>query len=303
MTTRIVSVFGGTGFLGRHVVRRMQKLGCLVRVASRHPDRSHWPYSVGNPPPQPVEADVHDERSIADAVVDAYGVVNAVSLYVEHGPETFHSVHVEAARRLAAQAQRAGVKRFVHVSGIGSDPESSSLYIRKRGEGELAVRAAFADCTLIRPAVMFGVDDAFLSTILKRLKQFPVFPMFGRGQTRLQPAFVEDIADAVARAIQHDEARAKTFECGGPEVYSYEEFLRTIAREAGLKPKLVPVPFPAWHALAWVAELLPAPPVTRNQVELMQRDNVPSPGMPGFADLGLSPHAVGEILQEIMREH
>jgi uncharacterized protein YbjT (DUF2867 family) len=303
MTARIVTVFGGTGFLGRHVVRRMQKLGCSVRVASRHPDRGHWHHSVGDPPPQPVAADVHDERSIADAVADAYGVVNAVSLYVEHGPETFHSVHVEAARRVAAQAQRAGVKRLVHVSGIGSDPASSSLYIRKRGEGELAVRAAFAGSTLVRPAVMFGGDDAFLTAILRLLQQFPVFPMFGRGRTRLQPAFVEDIAEAVARVIQRDETRAKTFECAGPEVYSYEELLRAIAREAQLKPKLVPVPFPVWHALAWVAELLPTPPVTRNQVELMQRDNVPSPGMPGFADLGISPHGVGEILQEIMWEH
>jgi uncharacterized protein YbjT (DUF2867 family) len=300
---RVVTIFGGTGFLGRRVVRRMQKLGCLVRVASRHPDPGHWQYSVGDPPPQPVKADVHDERSIADAVVDAYGVVNAVSLYVEHGPETFHSVHVEAARRVAMQARRAGVKRLVHVSGIGSDPGSSSLYIRKRGEGELAVRAAFADSTIVRPAVMFGADDAFLTAILNLLQRLPVFPMFGRGHTRLQPAFVEDVAEAIVRAIQRDDARATTFECGGPEVYSYEDLLRTIAREARLKPTLVPLPFAAWQALAWMAELLPTPPVTRNQVELMQHDNVPSPGMPGFAELGISPHSVGEILQEIMWEH
>ena len=225
---------------------------------------------------------------------------NAVSLYVEHGRETFDSVHVESAQRLAAQARRAGVERVAHVSGIGADAASQSLYIRKRGEGELAVRAAFADALLIRPAVMFGPDDAFLTTILKLLRQLPTYPMFGRGLTRLQPAYVEDVAEAIARALQGAETHAITYECGGPRVYSYEEFLRAVAHEAGLKPILIPTPFAAWHALAWISEMLPSMLVTRNQVELMQVDNVCSAGMPGFAQLGISPHSFEEILQQML---
>jgi uncharacterized protein YbjT (DUF2867 family) len=189
-----------------------------------------------DPQLQSVEANIHDERSVADALAGAYGVVNAVSLYVEHGQQTFHSVHVESAQRVAAQAHRAGVERLAHISGIGADAASQSLYIRKRGEGELAVRAAFADALLIRPAVMFGPDDAFLTTILKLLRWLPIYPMFGRGLTGLQPAFVEDVAEAVARALQGTERHAITYECGGPRVYSYEEFLRAVAHEAGLKP-------------------------------------------------------------------
>ena len=216
-------------------------------------------------------------------------MVNAVSLYVEHGQQTFHSVHVESAQRVAAQAYRAGVERLAHVSGIGADAASQSLYVRKRGEGELAVRAAFADALLIRPAVMFGSDDAFLTTILKLLRRLPIYPMFGRGLTGLQPAFVEDVAEAVARALQGTERHAITYECGGPRVYSYEEFLRAVAHEAGLKPMLIPIPFAAWHALAWISEMLPSAPVTRNQVELMQVDNVSSLEMPGFRQLGISP--------------
>ena len=169
---RTVAVFGGTGFLGRRVVRHLRKRGFSVRIASRHPDRGHELFGLDDPQLQSVEADIHDERSVADALAGAYGVVNAVSLYVEHGQETFHSVHVESAQRVAAQARRAGVERLVHVSGIGADAASPSLYIRKRGEGELAVRAAFADAILIRPAVMFGPDDAFLTTILKLLAGF-----------------------------------------------------------------------------------------------------------------------------------
>jgi len=260
-------------------------------------------FGSDDPQLQSVEADIHDERSIANALAGAYGVVNAVSLYVEHGQETFHSVHVESAHRVAAQAHRAGVERLAHVSGIGSDAASSSLYIRKRGEGELAVRTAFADATLIRPAVMFGPDDAFLTTTLKLLRRLPIYPMFGRGLTRLQPAFVDDVAGAVARALQGTETLAITYECGGPRVYSYEEFLRAVAHEAGLKPILIPIPFAAWHALAWFAEMLPGPPVTRNQVELMQVDTVSSPQMPGFGQLGISPHSVEEMLQEILWDH
>ena len=195
------------------------------------------------------------------------------------------------------------MERLAHVSGIGADAASPSLYIRKRGEGELAVRAAFADALLIRPAVMFGPDDSFLTTILKLLGRLPIYPMFGRGLTRLQPAYVEDVAEAIARALQRTEMHAITFECGGPRVYSYEELLRAVAHEASLKPRLIPIPFAAWHALAWFAEMLPSPLVTRNQVELMQVDNVSSPGMPGFGELGISPLAVEEILQEILWDH
>lgn len=299
---RTVVVFGGTGFLGRRVVRHLRGNGFSVRIASRHPDRRDGLLAAGDPQLQSVEADIRDERSIAQALAGAYGAVNAVSLYVERGQETFHSVHVEAAQRVAAQACAAGVERLAHVSGIGSDATSPSLYIRKRGEGELAVRSVFADALVIRPAVMFGPDDAFLTTLLKLLRRLPIYPMFGRGLTRLQPAYVEDVAEAIVRALQRRDKEPSIFECGGPRVYAYEELLRAVAHEAGLRPRLMPIPFAAWHALARVAELLPNPPVTRNQIELMQVDTVSSPRMPGFSDLGISPHPVEEILQEILRE-
>jgi uncharacterized protein YbjT (DUF2867 family) len=301
MNTGLVAVFGGTGFLGRRIVRHLRSREYTVRIASRHPERRQRLFGTDDPHIQSVKANVRDERSVTDAIAGAHTVVNAVSLYVEHGDETFHSIHVEAAQRVAVQAQRAGIRHLVHVSGIGSDPGSRSLYIRKRGEGELAVLGAFANAIVIRPAVMFGPDDAFLTTILKLLKRLPIYPMFGTGQTRLQPAYVEDVAEAIVRAAQRTETNAITFECGGPRVYTYEELLRAIAREAGLKRILIPVPFGAWKALAWIAEMMPSPPITRNQVELMQVDNVPSSEMPGFGQLGISPHTVEETLQELLR--
>jgi uncharacterized protein YbjT (DUF2867 family) len=227
-------------------------------------------------------------------------VVNAVSLYVERGQQTFHSVHVEAAQRVAAQARWAGVERLVHVSGIGADAASPSRYIRKRGEGELAVRAAFADALFVRPAVMFGSDDAFLTTILKLLRQLPTYPMFGRGRTRLQPVYVEDVAEAVARVMRRAETHSIIFEFGGPRVYSYEQFLRAVAHQAGLAPLLIPIPLAVWHALAWASEIFPNPLLTRNQVELMQIDTVSSPEKPGFVEVGISPHSVEAILQKML---
>jgi uncharacterized protein YbjT (DUF2867 family) len=301
MSIRVVTVFGGTGFLGRRIVRHLRRHDFSVRIASRHPDRSLALFGADDPQLQSVETDIHDRQAVANAVAGAYGVVNAVSLYVEHAGETFHSVHVEAAQRLAAEAQRAGVEQLVHLSGIGADRASPSLYIRKRGEGESAVRDAFADALIVRPAVMFGPDDAFLTTILALLRRLPIYPMFGRGRTRLQPADVEDVAEAVARGLARIEMRAVTFEFGGPRIYSYEQLLRAVAREAGLEPILMPFPFAGWHALTWIAEMLPNPPLTRNQVELMQIDTVASPGMPGFGELGISPHPVEDTLRQMLR--
>jgi uncharacterized protein YbjT (DUF2867 family) len=301
-TGKLVVVFGGTGFLGRRAVRHLRRHEFSVRAASRHPDRGRELFGSGDSQIESIEVNIQSDPSIARAVAGAYGAVNAVSLYVERGRETFHSVHVEAAHRIAAQAQQAGVERLVHISGIGSDATSSSLYIRKRGEGESAVRAAFAGAVVVRPAVMFGPDDTFITTIITLLRRFPVYPMFGQGQTRLQPAYVEDVGEAIARVLQGPETGA-TFECGGPRVYSYKELVRTLAREAGVKPILLPVPFTAWHALSRILAVLPSPPITRDQVALMQVDNMQSPEMPGFEQLGISPRAVEEIIQTMLRGH
>lgn len=292
MAQPLVTVFGGTGFLGRRVVRHLAEQGFAVRVASRHPGRD--PPPAGDGTVEPARADVADERSVAAAVAGAQAVVNAVSLYVEHGAATFRAVHVEAAARVAREAQRAGVATLVHLSGIGADPASRSPYIRSRGEGEREVRAAFPAAILIRPAAMVGPDDAFLAPLARMLRQAPVFPLFGSGRTRLQPAYVEDVAAAIVRAMAGQ--GGTTYELGGGAVYSYRELIELVARHVGRRPLLLPVPFPAWHALALVAEQLPRPPIARNQVELMEHDNVADPDIPGFSALEMTPLSVGQVL-------
>ena len=150
---------------------------------------------------------------------------------------------------------------------------------------------------------MFGPDDAFLTTILNLLRRLPIYPMFGRGLMRLQPAYVEDVAEAIARIIERAEAQPGIFEFGGPRVYSYEEFLRAVAHQAGLAPRLIPIPLAVWHALARASEIFPSPLLTRNQVELMQIDTVSSPEIPGFVGLGISPHSIEAMLQEMLSKY
>jgi uncharacterized protein YbjT (DUF2867 family) len=290
------TVFGGTGFVGRRVVRHLRESGIRVRTVSRHRRRGE---DAGI---EQIAADAHDQRSVEEAVAGADRVVNAISLYVEHGTDTFHSVHVETAAKIARAARQAGIMRFAHISGIGANTASSSPYIRSRGEGEAAVQTAFPGAVIVRPAVMFGPDDAFLTAILRLLRSLPAYPMFGDGRTRLQPVHVDDVAAAVAQILRQSQKPYAVYELAGPRVYSYEELLRTIARIAGMRPVLMRMPFTFWNALAGVAEMLPQAPLTRNQVELMKIDTTASERLPGFRALGISPQTLEDELEAILRQ-
>jgi uncharacterized protein YbjT (DUF2867 family) len=208
---------------------------------------------------------------------------------------------VETAAKIASVAKQAGIGRFVHVSGIGANAAASSPYIRSRGEGEAAVQTAFPGAVIVRPAVMFAPDDAFLTTILRLLRSMPAYPIFGDGRTRLQPVCGDDVAVAIAQILRQTQKPYSVYELAGPRVYSYEELLRTTARIAGLHPVLMHMPFAFWNALARVAEILPQPPLTRNQVELMQIDTTASERLPGFRALGISPRSLEDELEAMLR--
>lgn len=282
-----VTVFGGTGFLGCRIVDALLARGVTVRVAARH--SAHGNGGAAADRWVPVQADLRDPHSVHAALDGADAAVNAVSLYVESRDATYQAIHVEGAGQLARAAAEAGVDRLVHISGIGSDARSTSAYIRARGEGEDAVRADFAGATILRPSVMFGPDDAFLTTLIALVERLPVLPLFGDGSTRLQPVHVEDVAAAVAILLTGSDPSASTYGLGGPEVLSYRALLERVMRHLERRRSLLPVPFPLWVGLAAACRLLPSPPLTEGQVALMRQDNAADPGLPGFGALGIHP--------------
>jgi uncharacterized protein YbjT (DUF2867 family) len=297
-----VTVFGGSGFLGRRIVETLAARGDTVRLVTRHPEQgpaSEAAARLGPGTVQPVEADVMDAASVAAAVAGAYAVVNAVGLYAERGEATFAAVHVDGARRVAAAAKEAGASRLVHLSGIGADERSPSPYVRSRGRGEVVVRDAFAAATLFRPSAMFAAEGGLLTTLVGLVRRSPVVPLFGRGETRLQPVFAGDVAAAVGAAVDADWAAGSVLELGGPEVLTYRMLLERAMAATGRRRLLLPVPFAAWTALAAAGQLLPTPPLTEGQVALMRADNVASTALPGLEALGITPTPLDPVLREV----
>jgi NADH dehydrogenase len=292
-----VTVFGGSGFLGRAIVKQLAADGADVRVAVRHPQRASFLADLDAAGTLAVvQADVWDAASAAAAMIGASAVVNTVGHYVERGRATFEAIHGQGALNVARAAAAAGAERLVHVSGIGADPVSESPYVRARAAGERLVREAFADATVIRPSVMFGPEDAFFNQLAGIVRLMPVLPLFGRGDVRLQPVYVGDVAQAVARALTLEAARGKTYELGGPRAYRYKALLELLLRQIGRKRPLLPVPYAAWDVLATLMAPLPKRPISRDQVVLMKRDNVVGPHALSFAALGITPRSVEEIL-------
>jgi uncharacterized protein YbjT (DUF2867 family) len=292
-----VVVFGGGGFLGRRLVGRLTAEGMTVRVAVRHPDPARIELrSMGFERVTVVPADVRDQASVAAALAEVDAVVDAVSAYVEKGGVTFEAVHVRGAENVARAAAAAGVVRLVLVSGIGADPHSSSPYIRARGRGERMVRQAFPGATIVRPGAMFGPGDALFGTLAALARLLPVLPLIGGGHTRLQPIFVDDVAEAISSILSDPGTVGQTYELAGPRVYTLHELVNMTLQLMGKRRLLVPIPFAVAEVQARLFELLPNPPLTTGQVDLLKTDNVASGALPDVQDLKIQPKTVEEVI-------
>lgn len=294
-----VTVFGGTGFLGRHIVKRLSMEGVTVRVAVRHPERAVIDAPRGGGPIVPMAADVRNEGAVAAAIVGADSVVNAVSAYVEGRGVSYSTVHEHGASNVAKACERHGVRRLVHISGIGADPASSSRYIKARGRGELVVQQAFPRTVILRPSVMFAPDDAFLNVLAKIVRSTPVIPLIGGGWTRLQPVHVRDVAEAVRCCLQNPASDGKIYELGGPASYTLREIMGMVVAHIGRRRLFISIPLGPAHSLARLFEFLPAAPLTVAQVDLLRRDNVPTPDMPGLGDLGVIPQNLKDTIADL----
>jgi uncharacterized protein YbjT (DUF2867 family) len=296
----MVTVFGGTGFLGRRVVERLVDEGATVRLAARHPRRIDLDAGVERSGRvMYVVADVRDERAVDAAVEGAQGVVNAVSTYEEKGGTTYTAIHELGAGNIAKACNRLGVDRLVHISGIGADIASRSKYIRARGRGELVVEEAFPRVVILRPSVMFGLDDAFLSTLAQIAPLTPVFPLVGGGRTRMQPIHVLDVAEAVCLSLSNSAASSMICELGGPECLTLREIIERVLVRTGRRRLFVSIPFALAHPLAQLLEFLPTAPLTVAQVDLLARDNIASKHLPGIEDFGIMPRRLADAIVEL----
>ncbi len=296
----LVTIFGGNGFLGRHIARRMADRDWRVRVACRRPNEALFVRTYGVVGQvEPVQANIRDEHSTRAAIRGADFVVNCVGLLFEKGRNTFEAVHVEGARRIARIAAEEGVAHVVHISALGADRASDSAYARTKALGEEAVREAFPGAVILRPSVLFGPDDGFFCRFARMAQLMPlVLPVVG-AETRFQPAWVEDVAEAAVMGSD-GEAPAGIYELGGPNIYTLREAVKLVLRLTHRRRLIIDMPF--WMAAiqAWFLEWLPTPPLTRDQVRLLRRDNVLSGSLPGFAELGIEPIAPEGVIEDYL---
>jgi len=297
MARGLVTVFGGSGFIGRYVVQHLARAGWQVRVAVRRPNAALFLKTSGDVGQvTPVAANIRDDASVAAAVAGADAVVNLVGILYQSGKQSFDAVQTKGAARLAAAAKAAGARRFVQISAIGADPSSDSLYARSKAEGEQAVKLAFPGATILRPSIVFGPEDDFFNRFARLAMMSPALPLIGGGHTKFQPVFVGDVAAAVETALENAGTEGKTYELGGPRVYTFRALMEMLLKEIGRCRLLLPLPFALASLKAAFLQLLPIPPLTVDQVRMLKRDNVVTGSVAGLGELGITPTTLESVL-------
>lgn len=289
MRNEVVTVFGGTGFIGRQLVQHLAQRGATLRVVTRDPDRAGFLRPMGDVGQiviLPYDEDAANLRKLVDR---ASAVVNLLGILFERRPGDFMHVHRDMAERIAEAATATGVPRLVHMSAIGADANGEALYAQSKGEGEQRVRAAFEAATIIRPSIVFGPGDGFFARFAQMSVLLPFLPLIDGGKTRFQPVYVGDVAEAMTRCVESDAHQGMTFELGGPRVATFEALLRYILKTVNRRRLLLPLPMSVARLQARVLEKLPNPPLTRDQLKMLAKDNVVSDDAATLQTLGIEP--------------
>lgn len=299
-TSPIVTIVGGSGFVGRYIAQRMAKRGWRVRVACRRPNQALFvkPYGVVGQV-EPIQCNIRDDASMRRLIQGADAVVNCVGVLWESGKNTFDATQADGAARVARIAAEEGVRRFVHISAIGANADSESKYARTKAAGEGAVLAAFPDAVVLRPSIIFGTEDGFFNQFAGLSRLTPILPLVG-ADTHFQPVWVEDVAEAAARGAT-GEAAAGTYELGGPEVATFRECIERMLKIIRRRRLIANIPFFLAHIQGWFMQKSAwigiQPLLTTDQVALLRTDNVVADGACSFADLGIEPTAMDAILE------
>jgi len=296
-SSKLVTIFGGSGFLGRHIVRALANEGWRVRAAVRRPNTANFLRPMGRVGQvQIVKCNVLDQAAVDAAVHGADAVVNLVGVLSQSGSQKFEALHAAAAERIAKAAATHGVERLLHISALGASAESESTYARSKAAGEASVHEAFPAATIFRPSIVFGPEDDFFNRFGWLARLSPALPLIGGGGTRFQPVYVGDVARAALRVLSDPSTAGKTYELGGPEVMTFKEIMQLVLKVTNRRRLLIPLPFALARVQAAFLGLLPNPLLTLDQVRLLKTDNVVSDGALGLRDLGIVPEAAEAIL-------
>ncbi len=295
----LVVVFGGSGFVGRHIVRHLAKTGCRVRIAVRRPNEALFLKTAGRVGQiEIVAANVRDEASVSAALSQADAVVNAVGILFESGKQKFASVQAEGAARIAQLAAQQGIEKFVQLSAIGADIGSDSVYASTKGQAEAAVVEAIAGAHIVRPSIVVGPEDDFFNRFAAMAQIAPALPLVGGGHTLYQPVTVFDVAQAVRACLEG--APSGIYELGGPEVYGFKQLLEMMLWQIGRKRLLLPLPFGVARVIATLAQIMPKPLLTPDQVILLKSDNIVREGAQDLSELGVTPTPIETILPDYL---
>ena len=296
MNNSLVTIFGGSGLLGRYTVRAFARAGWRIKVGVRHPNLAHYLPPMGQVGQILVtKANVLDADQVAAAVKGADVVVNLVGILHPGGGQSYQSVHVDAARTIAKAAKAAGVSTLIHVSTMNINVDSLSAYARSKAEGEIALREEFPQATLIKPSLVFGPEDQFFNKFAGLARILPFLPLIGGGHTKFQPVFAGDVADAIVKCAEDPATRGKSYELGGPAVYSFKDMLKLLLRETGRSRPLIPVPFWLASIQAVFLQFLPGKLLTPDQVKFLRTDNVVTPGALTLQNLGITPDSLEAV--------
>jgi len=305
---KIVTVFGGTGFLGRHIIYALARTGARIRVATRMPARAYFLRPAGDVGQiVPVACNVHDGASVARALRGATHAVNLVGALYERGKDgSFEKLHHLAPKRMAEQAGEAGLECFVHVSALGVSTQSPAAYSRTKALGENAVTQTFDRSVVLRPGLVFGPEDDFFNRFAKMARRSPFLPVVGGGETKFQPVYVGDVAQAVRNILTApwpQKHAGQTYELGGPEVLRFRDCLQRLLDITGQEARILSLPVPLAQLVALFGSVLPKPPLTRDQIKNLQSDNILSGHYPVLQDLGITPTALGAVLPSYLKQY
>lgn len=294
---RTITVFGGSGFIGRYVVARLAAQGWTVRVGVRRPVRARFLKPLGDVAQVvPLPCNIRDPQQVRRALQGSGAVVNLVGILQAQGTQTFDSIHVEGAENIAEAAAAEGITRFVHVSALGADPDSRSDYARSKAVAEQKIREILPSAAILRPSVVFGPEDSFFNRFASMARFSPFLPLIGGGKTRFQPVYVGDVADAAVTCLAERDCSGRTFELGGPRAYSFEELMRVMLETIERRRLLISLPWGLAGFMGSIFQRMPNAPLTRDQVEQLKRDNVVSGELPGLRELDIEPHTVEIII-------